>query len=65
VFEGEIVITLEGRGGRPDRKRDQSITVLLSGTVRFGGFQQMVRSGNILVFAWTGHCVLTATMPLP
>ena len=49
---------------RPDGKRDQPVTVAPSGTARSSGFPQMVRSGGVLVFAWTGARVLTAMMPV-
>jgi hypothetical protein len=50
---------------KPDGKTDPAVTVAPSGTARSNGFPQMARTGNTLVFAWTGGRVLTATMPLP
>jgi len=50
---------------RPDGRRDEAVTIAPSGTARSNGFPQMARSGDSLVFAWTGSRVLTATMPLP
>lgn len=49
---------------QPDSKRDESITVAPSGTARSNGFPQMVRTGDTLVFAWTGSRVFTAIMSL-
>jgi hypothetical protein len=49
----------------PGGKLGRSITVAPSGTARSSGFPQMVRSGDQLIFAWTGPRVLTAEMPLP
>jgi hypothetical protein len=48
----------------PNGKRDRAITVATSGTARSSGFPQMARSGNTLIFAWTGPRVLTALMPV-
>lgn len=50
---------------RPDGKFDASITVSATGAARSNGFPQMARTGNSLVFAWTGAKVMTATMSLP
>jgi len=49
----------------PDGKRGEAITIAPSGTARSSGFPQMARSGDKLIFAWTGSRVLTAEMPLP
>jgi hypothetical protein len=48
----------------PNGKRDRTITIAPSGTARSSGFPQMARSGDTLVFAWTGPRVLTAKMPV-
>lgn len=56
---------IRARRVRPDSKSDKSITVAPSGTARSSGFPQMARAGNMLVFAWTGSRVFTATMSLP
>ena len=50
---------------RPDGKFDAAITVSATGAARSNGFPQMARTGNSLVFAWTGAKVMTATMSLP
>lgn len=47
-----------------DGKSGESFTVTGSGTARSNGFPQMVRSGDELVFAWTGTQVETATVVL-
>ena len=49
----------------PDGKRGEAITVSTTGAARSNGFPQMARTGQTLVFAWTGAQVLTATLPLP
>ena len=49
----------------PDGRRGESLTIAPSGTARSGGFPQMVRSGDTLVFAYTGPRLLTAVMPVP
>jgi hypothetical protein len=49
----------------PDGKRGEAITVSTTGAARSNGFPQMARTGETLVFAWTGSQVLTATLPLP
>ncbi|HEX9001872.1 MAG TPA: sialidase family protein [Blastocatellia bacterium] len=50
---------------KPDGKFDAAITVSATGAARSNGFPQMARTGNSLVFAWTGAKVMTATMSLP
>jgi hypothetical protein len=50
---------------RADGKRDESMTITASGTARSNGFPQIARSGNKLIFAWTGPRVFTAEMLLP
>jgi hypothetical protein len=50
---------------KPDSKKDQAMTISASGTARSNGFPQMVRTGNTLVFAWTGQRVFTATLAVP
>ncbi|MBL8166569.1 MAG: exo-alpha-sialidase [Acidobacteria bacterium] len=49
---------------KPDGKFDAAITVSATGAARSNGFPQMARTGNTLVFAWTGPKVMTATMKL-
>lgn len=49
----------------PDGKRGEATTVSTTGAARSNGFPQMARTGQTLVFAWTGAQVLTATLPLP
>lgn len=49
----------------PNGKRGEAMTVAAAGTARSSGFPQMVRTGQTLVFAWTGIKVLTATLPVP
>lgn len=46
-------------------KRGEAVTVSTAGAARSNGFPQMARTGQTLVFAWTGAQVLTATMSLP
>lgn len=48
-----------------DGRRDAAVTIAPSGTARSNGFPQMARSGDTLVFAWTGERVFTAEMPVP
>ena len=50
---------------RPEGKLAAASTVAPSGSARSNGFPQMVRAGKLLVFAWTGARVLTATLALP
>ena len=50
---------------KPDGKFDAAITVSTTGAARSNGFPQMARTGNTLVFAWTGAKVMTAAMTLP
>jgi hypothetical protein len=38
---------------RPDRSRDEAITIAESNAARVSGFPQMVRAGNEITFAWT------------
>lgn len=49
----------------PNGKRGKTIIIASSGTARSNGFPQMVRSGEKIIFAWTGSSVMTAEMPLP
>jgi len=44
---------------------DQSTVIAPAGTARSSGFPRMARSGNLLVFAWTGKKVLTSVLRLP
>jgi hypothetical protein len=62
---GEVRMRRVKPDGKPDGKFDAAITVSATGTARSNGFPQMARSGNSLVFAWTGAKVMTATMSLP
>jgi hypothetical protein len=49
----------------PDGKSDAAITVSTTGAARSNGFPQMARTGNTLIFAWTGAKVMTAALALP
>ena len=48
----------------PDGQSNPSIIVSTTGAARSNGFPQMARSGNVIVFAWTGSRVFTAAMKL-
>lgn len=48
-----------------DGQRGAAVTVVPAGTPLSSGFPRMVRTGGLLVFAWTGDGVRTAVMPLP
>ncbi len=50
--------------GKPEGKLDAAITVSTTGAARSNGFPQMARTGNSLVFAWTGAKVMTAALAL-
>ncbi len=50
---------------KPNGKFDPAMVVSATGAARSNGFPQMARTGNSLVFAWTGAKVMTATMSLP
>jgi len=62
---GEVRMRRIKPDGKPEGKLDAAITVSPTGAARSNGFPQMVRTGNSLVFAWTGPKVMTATMSLP
>jgi len=48
-----------------DGRLAPSMTIAPSGTARSSGFPRMVRSGEKIVFAWTGDGVRTAVRSLP
>jgi hypothetical protein len=50
---------------RAGGQRDAAITIASSGTARSNGFPQLARAGELLIIAWTGDRVMTASMPLP
>lgn len=56
---------VRARRVRPDGTRGASITVAPSGAARSSGFPRMARSGDKIIFSWTGTArVLTAEMAL-
>jgi hypothetical protein len=57
--------SLRVRRVRAGGQRDATVTVLPAGTPISNGFPQMVRVGELLVFAWTAERVRTAVMPVP
>lgn len=62
---GEVRMRRIKPDGKPESKLDAAITVSATGAARSNGFPQMARTGNSLVFAWTGAKVMTATLSLP
>lgn len=56
---------VRARRVHPGGKLDPAVTVAPSGTARSNGFPRMARSGDELIFAWTGSRVLTAAIPIP